>query len=819
MLRLLIAAISIALLTTVARSQEARIVVHPDQQIAHISNYMTGACIEDVNHEIYGGIYSQMIFGESFQEPPLSMPIDGFDACGGQWRAADGVVIADGGAGFKLVSREPIFADGSAGVELFFDDKAGGNAGLILRTARAGTGADAFDGYEIALDPQRQKLVLGRHQQNWRPLAEADARVPVGEWISLSARVEGKKIEIDVAGKRVLWFDDAQPLGQGTIALRVWQRPAKFRNLWIETAGKKQQIALTQKASDEGQISRMWRPAHRGDTKGSYAIEKAGAFVGRQCQRITLEAGKAIGIENRGLNRSGMSIRTGAAYEGYVWAKSTTPAELLVALENKDGSKVYTEAPLKLAPGGWRRLDFLLRAYESDPDARFAIYVTKPGSVLVGHAFLQPGESDRFKGLPLRKDVVEGLIREGLTVLRYGGSMVNAPEYRWKNMIGPRDRRPPYNGTWYPYSTNGWGIIDFLNLCEAAGFLGIPAFNMDQTPQDMADFIEYVNGPADSPWGKQRAADGHPRPYGLKYLELGNEEAVDEAYWTRFKPLAEAIWAKDSNIIIVVGDFAYDKPFTDPFNFTGAPRIKTLAAHKKILELAKEHNREVWFDVHIWNEQPRQPEGLGGVTSFIAALGKLAPDAKYKVVIFELNANKHGIQRALGNAHAINELERIGDAVPIVCSANCLQVDGQNDNGWDQGLLFMNPSKVWPQPPYWVTRMLRDAYLPICVKADVSSPANALDVTAKRSADGKIVQIQVVNMEANAVDASVQIEGFAPADAVAQVSQLSGKLDDMNTADNPQRISPLHARWRHEMGAAGTKYTFPGYSFTIVRFQ
>jgi alpha-L-arabinofuranosidase len=90
--------------------------------------------------------------------------------------------------------------------------------------------------------------------------------------------------------------------------------------------------------------------------------------------------------------------------------------------------------------------------------------------------------------------------------------MVNHPLYRWKEMIGPRDRRPMHAGLWYAHSTNGWGIFDFLNFAEAAGFVAIPAVNASESAQDMADFVEYVNGPADSEWGKQRAADGHPAP-------------------------------------------------------------------------------------------------------------------------------------------------------------------------------------------------------------------------------------------------------------------------------------------------------------------
>ena len=80
--------------------------------------------------------------------------------------------------------------------------------------------------------------------------------------------------------------------------------------------------------------------------------------------------------------------------------------------------------------------------------------------------------------------------------------MVNHDEYRWKNMIGPRDRRPPYHGTWYRYSTNGWGIPDFMAFCEAAGFEYIPDFNIDESPQDMADFVEYAKGPVESAWGQ-----------------------------------------------------------------------------------------------------------------------------------------------------------------------------------------------------------------------------------------------------------------------------------------------------------------------------
>src|SRR5260370_34730813 len=131
-------------------------------------------------------------------------------------------------------------------------------------------------------------------------------------------------------------------------------------------------------------------------------------------------------------------------------------------------------------------------------------------------------------------------------------------------MTGPREHRPSYRGAWTPNSSNGWGILDFLNFCEAAGFLGIPDFNLDETPQDMADFIEYVNGPAGSEWGRKRVAGVHAAPYHLTQLELGNEEGVDESYWSKFQILAESFWGKKPDLTIVVGHFAYDEKIADP---------------------------------------------------------------------------------------------------------------------------------------------------------------------------------------------------------------------------------------------------------------
>jgi alpha-L-arabinofuranosidase len=799
---------------------QARITVDARETLCALSPYMTGACIEDVNHEIYGGLYSQMVYGESFQEPPPLSRMPDFQPYGGDWTAEHGEVRVSGGDGPKLILKTAPLVSGAVAVEMLLPERNGGPAGLIVNVSDPSAGADNFNGYEISLDPSQNVVVLGRHRRNWEPISRTPYEIPVGQWIKLTAETKGGEIAVSIDGKQVVSYHDAEhPLPPGMVGLRTWQRAARYRNLTLQNENV--YVAVPFKSEGESTaVSGMWRPVIIGTAQGQFDIENDAPFIGRQSQRIQFEEGSGeIGVENRGLNRWGMAFQSGKPYEGVLWARAKAGEEITVALQSADGAHTYAETALHPKGTDWERLTFTLTPNQTDPSGRMAILLRHPGSVTLGYAFLQPGSWGRFHELPVRKDVAEGLLGAGLTVLRYGGSMVNIAGYRWKQMVGPRDRRPPYQGLWYPYSSNGWGIPDFLSFCEAAGVLGIPAFCMDETPQDMADFIEYANGPADSPMGRQRVADGHPKPYHIRYIELGNEEAVDEHYWQRFEPMIRAIWAKDPHIIPVVGDFAYDHPITDPYHFTGAPRIQSLAAHKKILDLAKEMGKEVWFDVHVWNQEADEPHHVEGVATFSEQLGKLSPGAKYDIVVFELNANKHGMQRALATGRAVNQLQRIGDKVRIVCSANGLQPDGQNDNGWDQGLLFLNPSQVWAQPPYYAMQMLAHNALPLRVWADAQEAHGKLDVTALKSEDGKILSLQVVNSGAEPIPTRLLLEGFEPKHLVAQVTSLSGPLEATNTASSPRSIVPSQHPWAHQIHEGQTEYTFPAYSFTILRFE
>jgi alpha-L-arabinofuranosidase len=802
-------------------AEEVRISVAADQVAGQVTRHLTGACIEDVNHEIYGGIYSQMIFGESFQEPPVSAPVKDFKAFGGQWTVRDGSVESAAAEGSKLMSDHRSMADGSISVEMKFANRKEGNAGLIARVNRPGVGADRFIGYEISLDPSRQIVRLGKHRFNFELIEDAPCEIPVDKWNPVEVKFNGSKIEILVSGKSAIQRDlGDDSLPAGAVGLRNWNLDSAYRNLSVKTGEKSESLAFAQ-GDESQQISGMWRAVCTGTAKGKFSIVAEKPFIGKQSQQIAFASGEGtFGIENQGLNRWGMGYVADKPYEGYVWVRTEKPVKVIAALESRDGAKRYAETTIDIAAGDWKRIDFKLTPSVTDKAGRFSLLLNQPGTVEIGHAFLQPGDWGRFKGLPVRRDVAEALIDQGITVLRYGGSMINHPEYRWKKMYGPRDRRPPSPGTWYPYSTNGWAIPDFMDFCEAAGFEYIPDLNVNEKPEDIADFMDYAKGSAETEGGRRRIADGRKEPYKLHYLELGNEEAVNEEYAAKFEKLAKVIWTKDPNAIVVVGDFGYSDKITDPAHITGNwAGITNLAGQQRILKFAKENNREVWFDLHVNTEFPeKQNASLIGMLSFIDALTKMADGAKFKVVIFEYNAGNHAQKRALSNALTTNHLERDG-RLPIITSANCLQPDGQNDNDWDQGLLFLDPSQVWLQPPGYVTQMFSRNYQPKVVKCEVAGGSGDLDVTVKRSEDGKTLVLQAVNIGDKPIEAKLQIAGFSPGKETAQVTELSGPMEAVNTAENPKTITPKQIEWKHKFKDGATSYSFPPRSFSVMRFE
>ncbi len=542
--------------------------------------------------------------------------------------------------------------------------------------------------------------------------------------------------------------------------------------------------------ADESGVSSMWLPLG----EGTFELADGG-YSGTHRQIVTDAA-----IYNRGLNRSGMYFAAGKDYRGFLMAKADAPAEVTVSFRNADGSAVYAETSFTVA-GDWAKYEFVLTPSAEEIDGCFAVSVK--GTAAFGYAFLETGEWGLYKGLHVRRDVGEGLENMGIGLLRFGGCMANAKDYLWKNMTGEPEERRPYKGWWYPYSSYGFAILEFIELCEKLGVTCVPDFNGWETAEDMRDFAQYALGTDETnEWVRLRLKSHHPEPYKLEYIQYGNEETVTEEFADRFIAACDGVWSVSRNITMVVGDFDYHgHPFDDPYNIPaecvpaaynvapGQPplRMTSLLHHQRILEHAKSCGMagKVWIDIHWWCEHGDTPLPFPECAwSFYNHLENIAPDSGVKLCVYELNANQHDFERGMANAYAIIEAINHCDILPCMGSANCLQVDGHNDNGWNQGLLFMNNRSVWYQAPGCVDILYKRVLLD--KKFDLEGDFADNTFNAAAMTDGKRISVILLNRGEEAVDVEVEM----PVDGAYEYEKtvLNYAKNACNTAAAPENI-------------------------------
>ena len=784
-----------------AQGDEVVVKVDAAKVEQNITPYLYGSCIEDVNHEIYGGLYDQKIFGESFEEPVPNPLFDNFDVYDGKWSVDGNNIFSLAHGGAKLVSKEAV-AEGTVEVDIKFNKQGSGsgNAGLLLCVSRPRVGADNFYGYEISLANNGKKVVVGKHKNNWSHIVDVPVSCTPTEWNNLKATIGNGEVKIFLNNKGVCVFhlSDSELLS-GSVALRVWHTDTHFGNLKID--GKN--LSLSAKTPE--QVSMQWDAAFKGDAKGSYTLNSDDAYNGNNSQTIEFVSGKgAVGIANASLNRWGIAVRKGQKFEGRFYAKNIScKGKAFVVLESADGTKEYARCRIDGLSKNWKRHTFTLTSNSDDDKARMAIYIDAEGAVKIDQVTLMTTGKDRFKGLPYRNDISQAMVKQGLTFLRYGGTMINADEYRFKKMIGDPDKRPPYRGYWYKYSTNGFGIEDFLKFCEAAGFTPSFAMNIFETPEDAADMIEYLNGSTKTKWGKIRAKNGHPKPYGVKYIGIGNEEvmysgddpATYDEYIERFNILYDAIKSKDPSVKFVIT--AWWRP--------ESPNSERLF---KALD-----GKADYWDYHpLADALTAGQEVEKQLRTMKELFHKWNPNTTMKCAIFEENGWTHNMPRTLGHVTLQNAVRRMGDFVLTSCAANALQPYKQNDNGWDQGQIFFTPSQVWGMPPYYAQQMAAENHLPLLVNSSVEGSKPRLDVTATRSEDGNKMVLHIANIEGKSVKAKFDISGFGKVET-AQTITLTAPLKDVNTPENPTKIIPVKKNIENTGDLA---CDIPSYSYTVL---
>jgi hypothetical protein len=285
-----------------AKAQPAQIQVNATQKANSVSPYLgTGACLEDVNHEVYGGLYSQMIFGESFQEP--SYVLQNFRDYGGGSASVSGsqVNLASNSSSTdeKLVWTGGNFSSATVSVQVETPSTGtAAAAGFILDVQNPSQGSDQFFGYEVSLTGS--EVVVGRHNDAFELLTTFPCNTPVGQWVTLSVQFQDDSFQISVNGTIVGTYTDQQlPLGPGMIGLRSFGGSASFQNLSVTSGTTTTQVQLTP-AGPTDAVSSMWTATQQGSATGTYSLVTSSPFVGSQSQQMAFTTGSGtVGLFNQ----------------------------------------------------------------------------------------------------------------------------------------------------------------------------------------------------------------------------------------------------------------------------------------------------------------------------------------------------------------------------------------------------------------------------------------------------------------------------------------------------------------------------------------
>ena len=538
-----------------------------------------------------------------------------------------------------------------------------------------------------------------------------------------------------------------------------------------------------------------------------------------------------IGLENSGFD--GISVKAGAKYDFSAFLRNVEgeAKEVRVALVRPKDGACLAEATKTVSAKDWQMFDATLTPKEDCTDAFLRILILTKGSLDIDHVSLMP--QDTYKGHGLRKDLIQALADLKPKFMRFpGGCVVHGggdgfwDTYRWKTTIGPSHERKSLKNCWGYHQSMGLGYYEYFQLCEDLGMEPLPILpcgvscqganggwgmkgqaqdvapmsEMDEWTQDALDLIEWANGDASTTWGRKRAEQGHPEPFGLKYLGLGNEERISPEFAERFKYMYERV-TKAHPEIVIVGTAG---PGSHPGNWDYDNGWKL--ADELGMPVMDEHYyepRDYFLSSRQYDDYPR--------------------GRKTKVYLGEYAAKDSRLIDALAEGLYLLHVERNGDVVSMTSYAPLFARKGATN--WNPDLIYFDNEKPYLTCSYYVQQMFGQSagqyYYGDCVrfegdKAGVVQPVKdshygqsvVLNTKTRR------LYVKLCNATAEAKTASINLSRFGNLKSATK-TVLAGQRDDKNDYDN-HPVSPQTEPVKMQKQSS---LSLPPYSFTMLEIE
>jgi alpha-L-arabinofuranosidase len=550
--------------------------------------------------------------------------------------------------------------------------------------------------------------------------------------------------------------------------------------------------------------------------------------------RLNSEGTAPFGISNEGFR--GMGVRKGETYNFSAQIRGVDGSPILrVQLYGGDGT-LLDSVELQNFSSDWKKVTATLHPKDTDANSRLALVLDGKGIVDLDMVSLFPQHTWKNRPGGLRADMAQALADLHPGFLRFpGGCIVEgsvlARRYQWKNTIGPIEDRHLLINRWnYEFQhrptpdyfqTFGLGFYEYFQLCEDIGAQPLPILNcgmacqfnsgelcpMDELGpyiQDALDLIEFANGATNTTWGAKRAALGHPKPFNMKMMGVGNEQ-WGQQYIDRYTKFAAAIKAKYPDIQLVSA--AGPDPADQRFQFAWS---KLRALHADIID---EHCYALpnWFfaNTHRYDHYDRN-----GPKVF---MGEYAAQSVGVVS----TKNENNLECALAEAAYMTGMERNADVVrmasyaPLFANTEAWQ--------WTPDLIWVNSLNIYETPNYYVQQLFScnrgDEVLPTQTTGIETAADGVQNLYASATHDDKAgeVIVKVVNPEADAEPVEIKLDGLSQVAPEGEAITLAGDLNEVNSMDDPKKISPVESKF--ENAAANFTYTFPPHSMTVLRIK
>ncbi|HUC84263.1 MAG TPA: alpha-L-arabinofuranosidase C-terminal domain-containing protein [Candidatus Acidoferrales bacterium] len=580
---------------------------------------------------------------------------------------------------------------------------------------------------------------------------------------------------------------------------------------------------------DDASTPVHWSTVCDADSAVTITLDPANALNDSLTNSLRLAVTKAASGHPAGVANSGywgIPVQRRTRYHATIFAKAEPnfSGPVTVSIVSDDGRQVFAARQFSGLTTEWKKFEVTLKTGRVVPTAKahFALTLDQPGTVWLGLVSLFPPTwNDQPNGF--RKDLMQMLVDMNPKFLRFpGGNYVEGDtvetRFDWKKTIGPIEQRHGHPCPWGYRSSDGLGLLEFLEWCEdmkaepvLAVYAGYSLRGVHVKPgpdlapfvQDALDEIEYVTGDTSTTWGAQRAKDGHPAPFQLNFVEIGNEDWFDRSgsYQERFAQFDDAIKAR--------------YPHLKTISTIGNDQPPNARVHSRKPDVTDEHYYQ-------------------SVDAFL----KMSPDyaTKYdrngpEIFVGEWAAHETSfppwdqrsqrepptpnLKAALGDAVFMAAMERNSDLIKMQCYAPLLVNVNPGARQWRPDLIGYDGLSAYGSPSYYAiqtfSRNLGDEIL------SVASAETSVQGSATRDSRTGEIFLKLVNPEPTPQMLNLEIKGVGSLASKAGVITLAGNPEDTNSINQPRNVVPVTGKVR------GIKtqffYTMPPNSIVVLKLK